>query len=374
VTKSIDPASTSKPESGLRIGVDIGGTFTDFVILNLETGELRTFKRLSTPDQPARAVLDGLNLIPELVQSPKNVAVQIIHGSTVATNALLERKGARTALVTTMGFRDVLQIGRQDRPSLYDFAADPPEPLVPPGLRFEVSERISSSRAVLIELDPAELLPIIAQLKESQVESVAVCLLFSFLHPQHEQAITGELRSAGFFVSPSSEILPEYREYERTSTTVINAYVSPVLDRYLSKLEAELSFKHGSHLQLRVMQSNGGYIGIPEARRAGVRCILSGPAGGIVAARHLAAVVDKTFSDTVNINIMTFDMGGTSTDVSLVVGEPRITTESNIGGLPIRIPLLDIHTIGAGGGSIASVDGGGALRVCLAGRTTKCGC
>ncbi|MBN2550395.1 MAG: hydantoinase/oxoprolinase family protein [Anaerolineales bacterium] len=348
-------------ETGIFIGVDIGGTFTDFVVYQPATGQLDTFKLLSTPHDPAEAVLQGIDQIKmtlRVSENPKGLELHIIHGSTVATNALLERKGARTALVTTRGFRDVLQIGRQNRPELYDFASAPPPPLVPEHLRFEVDERISAQGEVLQPLDPSQVQALIPELRQQEVESVAVCLLFSFLHPQHEQHIAQALRSAGFFVSPSGEILPEYREYERASTTTVNAYVSPVLDRYLQRLEQELPETH-----LRVMQSNGGAIRLAEARRSGVRCILSGPAGGVIGAKYAAETALSPALRGKGVRLITFDMGGTSTDVSLIDGEPQVTTEAVVGGCPIRIPLLDIHTIGAGGGSIAYLDAGGALRV-----------
>jgi N-methylhydantoinase A len=350
-----------------RIGIDIGGTFTDFVIFNPDTGDLHTFKLLSTPDNPARAVLSGLSSakIPGLDEREWT----IVHGSTVATNALLERKGARTALVSTHGFRDVLQIGRQNRPSLYDLFADPPQTLVPGELRFEVDERVDCEGRVLKALDPDELAQVVANLQLSGAESVAVSLLFSFLHPAHEKIIGQALRAAGFQVSLSSEILPEYREYERTSTTTVNAYVSPVLERYLGELGRELGGRDGQGRRLRVMQSNGGHISLEEAQRNGVRCILSGPAGGVVGALAVGRLAlgaggnDLPRQGSGGVRLITFDMGGTSTDVSLVDGQAQVTTDSVVSGCPIRIPMLDIHTIGAGGGSLATVDPGGALRV-----------
>lgn len=342
-------------QASIRAGIDIGGTFTDFVVFDPTTGQVNTFKLLSTPEDPAKAVLEGLSKIKEGLN--EKTELQILHGSTVATNALLERKGAPTALITTRGFRDVLQIGRQNRPALYDFHSDPPEPLVPEHLRLEVDERIDHRGQVLVPFEPSDIEELIARLAENKIESVAVCLLFSFIYPEHEEAIAEQLHSSGFFVSASSEILPEFREYERTSTTVINAYVSPILDGYLSRLEDSSGEGH-----LRMMQSNGGVISLREARRAGVRCILSGPAGGVVASRFMveAALPERGERD---LSVITFDMGGTSTDVSLIHGVPRLTTESKIGGHPVGIPVLDIHTIGAGGGSIATVDMGGALRV-----------
>ncbi|MBN1147363.1 MAG: hydantoinase/oxoprolinase family protein [Anaerolineales bacterium] len=344
------------PDTSLRIGVDIGGTFTDFVVYRPGTGEMQTFKLLSTPHDPAEAVLSGLARIHKTLrvsENPKGLDIpQIIHGSTVATNALLERKGARTALVATRGFGDVLQIGRQERPELYDFSADPPPPLIPEALRFEVDERVVASGQVLQALDPAQVEALLPALQAAGVESVAVCLLFSFLRPEHERQIAGRLREAGLLVSSSSEVLPEYREYERASTTAVNAYVSPVLDGYLAHLEAGLP----AGTPLRVMQSNGGVISVDEARRFGVRCILSGPAGGVVGAQYVGQLAQSA-------RLITFDMGGTSTDVSLIDGAPQVASEAQIGGCPIRVPVLDIHTIGAGGGSIARLDAGGALRV-----------
>jgi N-methylhydantoinase A len=364
--------ATEHKSPDLYIGVDIGGTFTDFVIYDSETGKISTSKRLSTPANPAQAVLEGLkDLLDDNPRGKENIIPHyvITHGSTVATNALLEKKGSRTGLVTTKGFRDVIQIGRQDRPVLYDLAVKPRPQLIPNHLRFEVNERIDHQGKILQELNQQELVDLVSQINSEDVESIAICLLFSFLYPDHEQIIAQLLREHGYFVSVSSEILPEYREYERTSTTVVNAYVTPTLDRYLGNLENSLTDNNGS-LHLRVMQSNGGIIGLSEARQAGVRCILSGPAGGVVGASHLACLAQisssprRSESDLQNdLKLITFDMGGTSTDVSLIDNFPAITTESIVGGHPIRIPVLDIHTIGAGGGSIASVDLGGALRV-----------
>lgn len=332
----------------MRIGVDIGGTFTDFVLFDDSSGALRTFKILSTPSDPAQAVLSGLDA---LERAPGAPPPELVHGSTVATNALLERKGARTALITTRGFRDILTIGRQTRADIYDFFADRPPPLVPPEHCLEVTERVDHRGQVLTPLAREELAELLARLQAGRIESVAVSLLFSFLHPAHEQAVARALRQAGYFVSPSSEILPEFREYERTSTTVINAYVSPVMDRYLGRLEDQLDVS-----EFRIMQSNGGSISAGQARSQAVRSILSGPAGGVVGARHVARAAGFE-------QVITFDMGGTSTDVSLAPGGIQVTTEAEIGGLPVRIPVIDIHTVGSGGGSIAYVDAGGALRV-----------
>jgi N-methylhydantoinase A len=370
----------------LRIGIDIGGTFTDFVVYRPENEQIESFKLLSTPADPSEAVLEGLRRVlekPEFDLPPGSL--QIVHGSTVATNALLERKGARMAFVATRGFADLLEIGRQNRPALYDLFADPPPVLAPPEMRLEVDERISSEGEILVPLDARQVENLVPILLSIGAGSVAVCLLFSFLRPEHERLIGEQLRQAGLFVSLSSEILPEFREYERASTTAVNAYVSPVMDRYLARLETGLGEtgslnagpshgnKAGPETAMRMMQSNGGQISLPEARRAAVRCILSGPAGGIIGAQKIARLATPLGSSPTlaqageesseTLRLITFDMGGTSTDVSLIDGEPLLTKESVIGGCPIGIPMLDIHTIGAGGGSIASVDLGRALRV-----------
>jgi N-methylhydantoinase A len=339
----------------LRIGIDIGGTFTDFVVYDPKKGSITTFKQLTDIANPANTILNGLKN--GLVDQP----AQIIHGSTIATNALLERKGARTALITTSGIRDVIQIGRQNRPDIYDWNLAPSPVLVPSDLRFEVEERINSHGDVITPLNIAQVDDLSKYLSQYNIEAVAVCLLFSFLHPQHEQMIVERVRNWGYFVSASSEILPEYREYERTSTTVVNAYVSPTLDRYLTTLQNSLPISN-----LQIMQSNGGMINLSEARQNGVRCILSGPAGGIVGASHISKSIiadNKWSGEDQKLKIITFDMGGTSTDVSLINGTPSLTTDAVIGGCPIHLPLLDIHTIGAGGGSIAYVDQGGLLLV-----------
>ena len=337
----------------LRIGIDIGGTFTDFVVHDLDDGQITTFKLLTDAGNPAKTVQEGLKQI--------NVkhAAYIIHGSTVATNALLERKGARTALVTTRGFKDIIQIGRQNRPSLYNWFERPSTVLVQSDLRLEIDERVDHHGKVLIPLDLSRLNEMLEQIQIYQVESIAVCFLFSFLYPQHEEKVAEKLRHNGYFVSLSSEILPEYREYERTSTTVVNAYVSPILDRYLSELEGSFP-----DITFQVMQSNGGMISLNEARKNGVRCILSGPAGGIIGAQNIGqSFVPTSNQPDKQLKLITFDMGGTSTDVSLINGQPGFTTDASVGGCPIHLPLLDIHTIGAGGGSIAYVDKGGSLRV-----------
>ncbi len=330
------------PSPSTVLGVDIGGTFTDFVLV--QDGKITVHKRLSTPSDPSVALLKG---IAHLALAPQ---ANVVHGSTIATNALLERRGARTALVTTRGFADVLAIGRQERPDLYALVPQLPLPLVPPELRFEVEERVTADGTPLVALDPQTLDSLVAQIRAQEVESVAVCLLFSFLYPEHERLI-GAALNGHVAVSLSSEILPEYREYERMSTTVINAYVAPLMDRYLRRVEEGLAGR-----RLRIMQSNGGVITAATARKEAARTVLSGPAGGAVGAFHVARLAGFD-------HIISFDMGGTSTDVALFPGDMIYTREAKIGGLPLRLSVVDVHTVGAGGGSIARVDAGGALQV-----------
>lgn len=344
-------------DAAIVIGVDTGGTFTDFIAV-APNGEIFTHKRLSTPGDPGQAVLEGIDeLLAQLgieTGSAGAWRVRLVHGSTVATNAVLERKGARTALLVTEGFRDLLLIGRQNRRRLYDLTPEAPVPLVPRELSFEARERIGADGEVVVPLDEPSVARSANAMQEAGVESVAVVFLHSYARPDHELRAAELLRAQGFFVSASCEILPEHREYERASTTVLNAYVSPIMQRYLSRLsDAARERGLGS---LRVMQSNGGVTDASTAGRLGVHTILSGPAGGVVGAFRAAreAGFDR---------IITFDMGGTSTDVSLIPGELKTTTESEIEGYPVRVPVLDIHTVGAGGGSIAWVDAGGALRV-----------
>jgi len=329
-----------------RLGVDTGGTFTDFVWLDGD-GRWQIHKELSTPSNPAAAVVAGIQ------QRQIGPAAAVIHGSTVATNALLERRGARTALVTTKGFADILAIGRQNRPDLYALVPQKPPPLVPAELRLEVDERVTAEGQIVRPLDPAELERLVQQLLVAQVESVAVCLLFSFLRPEHERQIGAALHAAGphISLSLSSDILPEYREFERTATTVINGYVAPLMDRYLQTLRREIAPR-----PLRVMQSNGGLISPEMAGRQAARTVLSGPAGGVVGARYVAELAGFA-------QIIAFDMGGTSADVALCPGRLPLMTDGEIAGLPLRLPSIDIHTVGAGGGSLAYVDPGGALHV-----------
>ncbi|MBV9926344.1 MAG: hydantoinase/oxoprolinase family protein [Acidobacteria bacterium] len=335
----------------VRVGVDTGGTFTDFV--HHAGGRARVFKVPSTPDDPSRAIAEGLRRA-AMEAGVRVRDLEVVHGTTVGTNALLERKGARAALVTTEGFEDVLVIGRQARGSLYDLDWTRPAPLVEDALRFGVRERVAADGSVVEELTDEEVESLVKKLKRARPESIAVCLLFSFTHPEHERRIERALAEAleGVPLSVSHRILPEYREFERTSTVAINAYLQPLMGTYLGRLGA-----HVAGRRLRVMQSSGGSISARAAAEEPVRTILSGPAGGVVGAAHAAGAAG--FED-----VITFDMGGTSTDVALVAGgRLKLTNEASVAGLPVAVPVLDIHTVGAGGGSIARVDAGGSLRV-----------
>jgi N-methylhydantoinase A/oxoprolinase/acetone carboxylase beta subunit len=327
-----------------RLGIDTGGTFTDFVRLGPDG--LTVHKVRTTPDDPSRAILEGLA---ELARP--DTAPDVVHGSTVATNAVLERRGARVALVATAGFEDVVRIGRQTRPELYNFFVPLPRPLVEPGLSFGLGERLDAEGAVLTPLDTAEVDRLAAAIRDARAEVVAVCLLHSYINPRHEVLAAARLRAAGLPVSASHEVLPEYREYERWSTTIVNAYVTPLIDRYLAALGDRLRGR-----RLSIMQSNGGSISAEAARAQAVRTVLSGPAAGVVGAQAVGR--DAGFP-----RVISFDMGGTSTDVSLIDGRIPMTTDSRVGDFPVRVPLIDIHTVGAGGGSIAALDSGGALRV-----------
>jgi N-methylhydantoinase A/oxoprolinase/acetone carboxylase beta subunit len=324
----------------MRIGIDAGGTFTDFAIL--DRGGLSSFKLRSNPQDPASVILEGIARA-----AGQRTPSEVIHGSTVATNALLERKGARTALVTTAGFEDVLAIGRQNRRELYNLTPRPSEPLIPRERCFGAQERTLAGGA--IEIEPQQLEALRRRLTRANVESIAICLLHSFVNPANEQAVAAALDGIAD-LTLSSEICPEFREYERASTTAVNAYVAPMMKRYLSRLAAGIS------CPLWIMQSNGGLLEAAEAGRQAVRTILSGPAGGVAGAFDMARRAGFP-------RVIGFDMGGTSTDVSLADGAREETHEAYIDGLPVRVPMLDIVTVGAGGGSIARIDPGGLLRV-----------
>lgn len=333
------------------LGVDTGGTFNDFVVLDAE--RLHVLKVPSTPDDPSRSLLVGLAQLQS--EGILQAGFSVVHGTTVATNALLERRGASTALITTKGFRDVLAIGRQARKQLYSLAPSPHPCLLSQERRLEVNERLDAMGNVLLPLQEGEVEAFLEHLQAEQVESIAVCLLFSYLNPAHERHIGELARSRSFWVSLSHEVAPEMREYERTSTTVVNAYVGPIMERYLRRLSEQIGL-YGCR-RLRVMQSDGGSLSAEEAGQKAVRTGLSGPAGGVIAAAKLGKLLGYT-------NLISFDMGGTSTDTALIENGACITqTEGEIAGLPVRIPMLGIHTVGAGGGSIVHLDAAGALRV-----------
>ena len=325
------------------LGVDTGGTFTDFVYF--DGAGFRVHKVLSTPAAPEEAILQGIE---EMGLSMDGL--RIIHGSTVATNAVLEGKGVRTAYVTNRGLKDVLTIGRQARRDIYDLQPPPVNPPVPEALCLETGGRLGADGAVVEPLTDADLAALRDRLAELAPDAVAINLLFSFLDDGFERAVEAVVPE-GIFVSRSSRVLPEYREYERGMATWLNAYVGPLMQGYLARLEAGVAAA-----RLKVMQSHGGTIDAAQAGANAVQLLLSGPAGGLMGARHVAR-------ESARHRLLTFDMGGTSTDVALIDGEIGLTAESEIAGYPVAVPMVDMHTIGAGGGSIAWIDSGGLLQV-----------
>jgi N-methylhydantoinase A len=359
----------------MRIAFDTGGTFTDCVYLR--DGRIGILKLSSTPRNPAEAISQALAKI--LPVGSAGAALELCCGTTVGTNALLQRSGGRVALVTTAGFEDVLEIGRQARGRLYDLTFEKAEPIVLRSHRFGLAERLTSEGRVLLAPSRAEIARMVRSVKSSGVRSVAVCLLFSFVNPAHEQSISAALERAGFRVSASHRILPEYREFERTSTTTVNAYLVPVMSDYLAEIERSAAvfssaaagkgkpnkYEPGVRLRknvarVRIMQSSGGVLSARTAAQEPVRTILSGPAGGVLGARHVAELAGFD-------RIISFDMGGTSTDVALMQsgseGSLATMSETIVSDLPVAVPMLDIHTVGAGGGSLARFDRAGALRV-----------
>ncbi len=341
-----------------RIGVDSGGTFTDVCLFEVETGRVEVWKVPSTPDDPSRGIAQGIaEGIARVGAAPSDVGY-FGHGTTVATNALIQHRGVKTGLITTDGFRDLLEIGRQKRPDLYDLQADKPPTLVTRDLRLEVPERIHHDGTVEIPLDEAAVHDAVHRLKAADVKAVAVCFLYGFIRPDHEatamRILAEEFPEA--FACASHQVAPEFREFERLSTAVVNAYLGPVMRTYITRLAERVS-SLGITATPHLTQSNGGVIGFDAAARLPVRTVLSGPSTGVVGAQaigRLAGIPD----------LITFDMGGTSTDVALLAnGECRLASEATVHGYPIKAPMLDIHTVGAGGGSIAYVDSGGLLKV-----------
>jgi N-methylhydantoinase A len=365
----------------MRFGVDTGGTFTDCVVL--EQGKVKILKVFSTPEDASRGILEGVRRLAESFQPAG--PLEIIHGTTVGTNSLLERRGARVALVTTEGFKDLIEIGRQARPQLYDLDARQPPPLVSRALRFGVRERTAADGTILQKPSAAAIARLKSKLKGLHAESIAVCFLFSYLNPANERVVAQALKELQLPISVSHEILPEFREYERLATVVINAFLAPRMGEYLKRLERGVGGDVGKRAtssnslvgpngvrpwgerrsplpygdaagRVYVMQSSGGITTAARAAREPVRTILSGPAGGVVASTWLTRQLGIS-------RAISFDMGGTSTDVCLIDGQPRTTNETAVGGLPVAVPVLDVHSVGAGGGSLARLDAGGALRV-----------
>lgn len=351
----------------LRIGIDVGGTFTDVVGFDDLSGQIYYTKTLTTPKDLAQGVIQGIADLVEVAglvnsegDTEKAAIGGVVHGTTIGTNALIEKKGARTGLITTEGFRDVLEIGRVQRPpeALYDFTVDNPPPLVPRYLRCEVCERIGADRAIVKPLDEDSARQAVTFLKDQGVDSIAVCLLFSFLNDAHEKRVAEIIAAEipGAYISLSSQISPEFREYERTSTAVINAYLLPIIKIYLDNLSRLLKEEFAVE-DLRIMQASGGSMTVDAARERAVNTVNSGPAGGALAGAFIGSLVNEPL-------VITIDMGGTSFDIGLVEGgKPRISSEGNLEGYPAKIPMVNIYAIGAGGGSLARVEPGGVLEV-----------
>src|SRR5580658_3230022 len=349
--------------SEIRVAVDTGGTFTDCVWE--DAGVLKTLKVFSTPDDPSRAIAEALQKIRQAAATKTHHArLILLHGTTVGTNALLQRKGARVALITTAGFEDVIEIGRQARPKLYDFFFDRVAPLVSREMRFGVNERTDPEGRILQRPSDEDLMRLREAVRLANPDAIAVSLLFSFANPENEMLVAAALVELDKPLSLSHRILPEFREYERTSTVVVNAYLQPLMQSYMERL-AERAKKYGaesdsksrqSQQRIFVMQSSGGITALASAAREPVRTVLSGPAGGLVGAAASARA--SGFE-----RIIAFDMGGTSTDVSLIEGAITTASHAEVAGLPIGVPMLDIHTVGAGGGSLARFDAAGVLRV-----------
>lgn len=353
---------------GLLLGVDIGGTFTDLMLFDPPNKKMRFMKILTTPENHSKGVMEGIRLVTETEGCSMSDIYSVIHGSTIGINTVIERKGAKTGLITTNGFEDVLLIGRQTRPRIYDWRVGRPSPLVPGNLRKGIAERMDHHGEVTEPLDTMDIKRVIEYFKENGVESIAICLLHSYANPSHELAIKEAIeQSPDVYISVSSELLPEFREYERMSTTVVNSYIGPVVSSYLSSMESKL--KDGGVGQLLVMEANGGLTSVEDAVKRTVGTIESGPAGGVLAAAYIGGLVGRG-------NLISFDMGGTTAKSSIVVDSlPLVTTMYEISpleqgerlvrgsGYPIKTPVIDLVEVGAGGGSIAWIDAGETLRV-----------
>lgn len=340
------------------IGVDVGGTFTDVTIVNTKNGEVENHKLPSTPNDPSIAIMDGIDEIINTKNGDHELVSYLAHGTTVATNALIERNGERTALIVTKGFKDLIEIARQTRPSLYNLFKEKPNPIISGELRYEVEERLYADGSIRTPLNKEQLKDIIEDLKRKGINSIAICFLFSFNNYIHEKEAVEEIKRLypSAYVTASHEIVPEFREYPRLSTTAMNAYLGPVMQEYMENFGD--SVKNANiPVNPYITQSNGGIISIQESVKTPIKTAVSGPAAGVVAASHTADLTGYK-------NLITFDMGGTSADFSLIEnGKPKVSMEREIEGLPARVPMLDINTHGAGGGSIAWLDEGGALKV-----------
>jgi len=340
------------------VGVDVGGTFTDFYALNEDTGDIRVAKRPSTPTNPAHAILAGLEELAQQHNIDLKQVHRLSHGTTVGTNALIQRRGGRVALITTRGFRDLLEIGRQTRPHMYNLYKDYPPPLVPREHRFEISERIMAEGQVLEPLTPQAIEAAVAAIRDTNADACAVCLLFAYINPEHERTIAQALRAAcpELTLSLSSEVQPEFREYERFSTTVLNAYLQPIMQDYMTQFETSLAQSLPA-ATVGINQSSGGLMSPQRARQFPIRTALSGPAAGAMGAVHVARSAERP-------NVITLDMGGTSADVALIRDyRADISFNREVASFPIRLPMVDIETVGAGGGSIAWFDRDGLLKV-----------
>ena len=341
-----------------KIGVDVGGTFTDVCMFDQDTGKVFVYKLPSTPADPSEAIGKGVKDILDLYDvSPADVSA-MVHGTTVATNATLERKGARTAIITTKGFRDLIELARQTRASLYDVQVEKPVPIIYRNMRREVDERIMADGSVFKALDVSEVEKLVEELKAENVEAYAVCLLHSYINPVHEKKIKEIIleKDPGAYVSISSEVLPEIREYERMTTTALNSYIGPKVGIY-AKLFKKRVKDMGMDLTPYINQSNGGLMSIETTFDNPIRTALSGPAAGVSGANYIAKLIGVK-------NLITFDMGGTSTDVSLIENnQPRLTTAKAIAEFPVKVPMTDVTAVGAGGGSIAWIDNGGMMKV-----------
>lgn len=343
---------------GYMIGVDVGGTFTDFSLFDAGTGRLENFKRSSTPEDPSRAIVEGIRSILDGEGISAEEVTYLAHGTTVATNALIEKKGAKMGLITTDGFKDLMEIGWQKRPSLYNLLKEKPESLIPEGLKCEVSERIVHDGSVKVPLDEEGVRRAVRYLKKQGVKSIAVCTLFSFLNPVHENRIEEIVREEypECYVTASNKLISEFREYSRMSTTVLNSYLGPVMETYVHNFEKSIR-DAGINASPYVTQSNGSIISISETVDCPIKTAVSGPSAGVIG----AVFIGKQCGED---KIITFDMGGTSIDVSLIEnGKAKLSNERLVEGYPARIPMIDIITLGAGGGSIARIDEGGALKV-----------